>query len=70
MRRRSKLCKIGQKYKITKLTSRRKGDYGNEFVGKVMWQNKKLLLLINDAGVRETFLKIDFVTRDYSCEVV
>lgn len=60
------------KYEIKKKENLRAKEewYGNKFVGKVIYQDKRLLTLRNDSGIVETFLKIDFVIGDYQYKAI
>ena len=36
------------------------------FIGRCIYQDKRLLTLKNNIGIVETFLKMDFITKDYT----
>ncbi len=57
---------IGRKYKITQLSRKR----GSEFTGTLEEKYKHYYLLRNPRGIRECFLKKDFVIGEYGIEEV
>lgn len=58
--------KLGKEYRITNSYRGKKDD--NRFLGKVIYNDKRLLTLENNRGRRETFLKVDFVIGDYKIQ--
>lgn len=62
---------IGRKYKITQLNrDGKKGKGGNEFIGVMEEKYKHYYLFRNSRGIRECFLKKDFVIGEYGIEEV
>lgn len=57
---------LGNVYIVKELGNKKLVNYGREFKGKLIQHNKRLLVLKNNIGVRECFLKMDFITGDYN----
>lgn len=55
--------KLGAKYRITSVSRKKKNH--NRFIGKIIQDNKRFFTLESDKGIRESFLKIDFIVGEY-----
>lgn len=66
----TEIFKNGTRYKVEEMWKSKKKakDRTKSFTGRVIYQDRRLLTLKNDKGIVETFLKMDFVTKDYTYE--
>lgn len=62
----------GKKYKISKNKARDgRNQYGNEdFIGVLFQETNRLAVFKNKNGIIESFLKVDFLIREYKIEEV